>query len=81
MAVQSEKGVTTPMKQHKKTPAILLSVLLTLGMIVPTLAVSAADTGSDTATRLILGDADLDGVVTVLDANRIQRYLADMAEK
>ena len=80
MAVQSEKGVTTPMKQHKKTPAILLSVLLTLGMIVPTLAVSAADTGSDTATRLILGDADLDGVVTVLDANRIQRYLADMAE-
>jgi hypothetical protein len=66
------------MKEHKKTIAVILSVLLTLSMVIPTLAVSAADTDTSTAATLILGDADLDGSVTVLDATRVQRYLADM---
>ena len=66
------------MKEHKKTIAVILSVLLTLSMVIPTLAVSAADTDTSAAATLILGDADLDGSVTVLDATRVQRYLADM---
>ncbi len=66
------------MKEHKKTIAVILSVLLTLSMVIPTLAVSAADTDTSAAATLILGDADLDGSVTVLDATRVQRYLADL---
>ena len=69
------------MKQHKKTLAILLSVLLAVMLIVPTLSVGAADSdAADGSTALILGDADLDGEVTVLDATHIQRYLADLEE-
>ena len=67
------------MKQHKKSIAVLLSLLLALSMVIPTLAVSAANADSAVgSTTLILGDADLDGSVTVLDATRIQRYLAEL---
>lgn len=66
------------MKEHKKSIAVILSILLTLSMVIPTLAVNAADTDTDSRSTLILGDADLDGSVTVLDATRVQRHLADL---
>ena len=67
------------MKQHKKATAIILSIALLLSMAIPTLAVSAADSETTDGKR-ILGDADLDGSVTILDATRIQRYLADFPD-
>lgn len=66
------------MKNHKKTLAVLLSALLTLSMILPAISAGAADADASTGTAtLLLGDADLDGEVTILDATAIQRYLAD----
>jgi len=59
---------------NKKLTAVLLSVLITLMLVIQAMTVSAAD------SALILGDADLDGFVTVLDATRIQRMLADLDE-
>ena len=63
------------MKHRKKLIALLLSVMITVMMIVPAVSVSAEDTES---AALLRGDADLDGSVTILDATRIQRYLAKM---
>ncbi len=70
------------MKQHKKKTAIFLSLLLAIGMVIPTLSAGAAQSGSaeSASAALILGDADLDGKVTILDATRIQRHLADLTE-
>ncbi len=64
------------MKQHKKQLAILLAILLTVCMIIPAISVSAADTNESADNTLILGDADGDGIVTILDATHIQRGLA-----
>lgn len=54
----------------KKTTALLLALLavIYIGMLAP-----SALTGTG-----VVGDADADGSVTVLDATRIQRYLADI---
>ena len=59
---------------NKKLTAFLLSILITLMLVIPAMNVSAAE------GALILGDADLDGVVTILDATRIQRILAGLNE-
>ena len=53
----------------KKFLCILLSAVLLFG----TAVVASADKNS-----LILGDADLDSAVTILDATRIQRAVADL---
>lgn len=52
----------------KKITAVLLSLAIVLSFVV---SASAADT-------CLLGDADSDGEVSILDATRIQRYLADI---
>ncbi len=65
--------------KHKKSIAMILASLIAVTTVIPTVTAGAADT--DTAggrTTLILGDADLDGSVTILDATHIQRYLADL---
>ena len=64
------------MKQSTKLLAMILSLFLLLAGVIPTLAVSAAD--ADDKAPLILGDADSDGTVTVIDATRIQKYLASL---
>ena len=66
------------MKQHKRFLSILLSLLLIAAAVIPTAA--AAETGYGENTELILGDADGDGKVTILDATRIQRYLASLSD-
>lgn len=53
----------------KKLTAILLSVLLTVMFVMPTVSVSAAE------STALLGDVDLDGDVTVLDVTVLQRSL------
>lgn len=64
------------MKKHTKVTAILLSLLITVMLVIPTVSVSAADSSSDGV--ILLGDADLDGSVDIFDATHIQRYLAGM---
>ena len=59
-----------------KLLVITLSALLAILLILPSLSVAAAD-GKDT---VLLGDADQDGYVSILDATRIQRVLAHLSE-
>ena len=66
------------MKQHKKQLSILLSILLILSAVIPTLSAGAAEDTTG-ASALILGDADLDGEVTIFDATAIQRWLAGLS--
>lgn len=71
------------MRKHQKPIAILLSVLLTVMMLIPTISVSAAQTdGTETsdADVILLGDVDLDGSVEIIDATVLQRWLADIGE-
>ena len=63
---------------NKKFTAIILSLLLTALMLLPSAAASAAD-GTD-SDAILLADADGDGAITILDATRIQRYLAGLCE-
>lgn len=64
------------MTKNKKLTAIILAVLITLSMIVPTVSVTAAeaDTAETGDAVLLLGDADLDGEVNIIDVTIIQRY-------
>ena len=68
------KGVIS---MKKKLTAILLSVLLTVMLVIPTVSVSAEETDQ----TILLGDADGDGKVSILDATRIQRYLAGLTDE
>ena len=61
----------------KRITAVILSILITALIIIPTLSASADTSGSSDSVKL-LGDADGDGEVTILDATRIQRWLADL---
>ena len=61
----------------KRITAVILSILITALMIIPTLSASADTSGSSDSVKL-LGDADGDGEVTILDATRIQRWLTDL---
>lgn len=58
----------------KKICAVALSAAL-LTSTISGLTVSAAE-----ETPLILGDANLDGAVSVADATEIQKYLAESAD-
>ena len=58
----------------KRLTAFLLSVLLTMALIIPTLCAAAEDENA-----VILGDADGDGEVSILDATCIQRFLASFS--
>ena len=58
----------------KKICAVFLSAAL-LTSTISALTVSAAE-----ETPLILGDANLDGAVSVADATEIQKYLAESAD-
>lgn len=62
------------MRKWRTRTAVLLSLMLIAGMIVPLLTVSAS---AETIGRL-LGDVDNEGVVTVLDATKIQKSLASL---
>ena len=64
---------------NKRITAIILSILITAMMIIPAVSVSAAEEETDASAAVILGNADGDESVTVLDATRIQRYLAELA--
>lgn len=65
------------MKKAKITLTILLSVFLTLTMIPSALSVGATEGDPPESVPLILGDADLNGDVTILDATHIQRFLVN----
>ena len=69
------------MRKHLKPIAILLSILITV-MMLPMTAASAAETDAvqTAADELLLGDADLDGDVTILDVTVIQRFLVGLTE-
>ncbi|MBQ9679150.1 MAG: carbohydrate-binding domain-containing protein [Ruminococcus sp.] len=69
------------MRKHLKPIAILLSILITV-MMLPMTAASAAETDAvqTAADELLLGDADLDGEITILDATVIQRFLVGIVE-
>ncbi|MGN1432427.1 MAG: dockerin type I repeat-containing protein, partial [Ruminococcus sp.] len=58
----------------KKICAVVLSAVL-LTSTISGLTVSAAE-----ETPLILGDANLDGSISVADATEIQKYLAESAD-
>ena len=60
----------------KQIIAILLSILLIAVTLIPVISASAEI--SEDNDSLILGDADGDGEVTILDATRIQRYLVGL---
>ena len=65
----------------KKLIAILLTVLLILTAVIPTLSVSAEQTDESPKTAtVLLGDVDLDDTVSIFDVTCIQRYIADMTE-
>lgn len=64
----------------KKTISIFLALILALSCCT-VLGVSAADDEEqESATAYLLGDADLDGEVSVLDVTLIQRDLADLSQ-
>lgn len=64
----------------KKTISIILALILALSCCT-VLSVSAADDETqESAPVYLLGDTDLDGEVTVLDATLIQRVLADLTQ-
>lgn len=69
------------MRKHLKPIAILLSILITV-MMLPMTAASAAETDAvqTAADEMLIGDADLDGEVTILDATVIQRFLVGIVE-
>ena len=60
----------------KQIIASLLSILLIAVTLIPVISASAEISEDNDA--LILGDADGDGEVTILDATRIQRYLVGL---
>ena len=59
---------------NKKLTAVILSVIITILLIIPTVTVTATE--NEASGSVILGDADGDGKVTIVDATRIQRALA-----
>lgn len=59
-----------------KITAIVLSAILVILMMIPALSASAADTSAS----ILLGDADCDGNISILDVTRIQRVLAHLTE-
>ena len=59
----------------KKYICLLLAILLILGAAPIAVSASAAE---NSEAGYIIGDADLDGDVTILDATAIQRYLAGL---
>lgn len=59
----------------KRYISILLTILLLLSVSPAAFCASAAEVGE---ALPIAGDADLDGVLTILDATAVQRYLAGL---
>ena len=69
------------MNKHRSFLAILLALLLTAAAVVPTFSAAAEEADGETDTAVLLGDADGDGKITILDATRIQRYLASLTDE
>ena len=66
---------------NKRITAVILAVLIAALMTIPTLSAAAEETtDSDSGKVILLGDADGDGEVTILDATRIQRWLASLTD-
>ena len=64
----------------KKMICIFLALILALSCC-PILSVSAADNETQESSPVyLLGDTNLDGEVTILDATLIQRYLVNLSE-
>ena len=63
----------------KKIISLLLSLILVLSLCT-VLRVSAAEDEDAQEAVYLMGDVDLDGKVTVLDATGIQRYLAGLTQ-
>ena len=68
------------MKNSKKTLLVVLFVIATLMSLIAISSVSASaettGTNPSTAPTYICGDVDMDGVVTIKDATRIQEIVA-----
>lgn len=65
------------MNDRKKLTALVLALLMIIGMVIPTVSVSAESSGTaetDSGT-ILLGDADLSGEVDIIDSTVIQRYV------
>lgn len=64
----------------KKGISILLALIIALSCCT-VIGFSAIETDDEAGTRVyLLGDADLDGEVTIIDVTLIQRYLVNMTE-
>lgn len=65
------------MKRHNRFFALLTAIIFIVTAVASATAFSAAgiDTSGD-SDILLLGDADLDGSVAIVDATRVQRHLA-----
>lgn len=62
-------SVNNPTKPTENTP-----------VVVPSQTPTSAAVPTDVPGTAKIGDADMDGTVTILDATRIQRWLADLAK-
>ena len=64
----------------KKSISLLLSVIMILSLFTAvTFGSNAESADAETARTVLCGDADSDGVITIIDATAIQRHLDDMA--
>jgi len=65
------------MKRHNRFFALLTAIIFIVTAVASAISVSATETDtSGNSDVLLLGDADLDGSVAIVDATRVQRHLA-----
>lgn len=65
---------------YEKVISLVLCLILAFSCCTVLTGFAAEDKEQNTLTEYLLGDVDLDGKVTILDATAIQRSLAGLAE-